>query len=150
MKNPVIQNFEKKFMRKEPLPDFRAGDTVQVYVRISEGTNKDGTPKFRLQAFEGTCIRYRKGTVNSTFTIRKMSAGGVGVERNFFAHSPVIDRVEVKVQGRVRKSRLYYLRDLRGRSARIQSRFRAGELSKAQKREQADTAQAPVGESAGE
>lgn len=134
MKNPIIQNFEKQYLREKPLPSFRAGDTVQVFVRIPEGTDKSGNPKFRLQAFEGTCIRFRKGTVNSTFTVRKMSAGGIGVERNFFYHSPMVDRVVVKVQGKVRQSRIYYMRELRGKAARIQSRYRAGEGKKSDKK----------------
>jgi large subunit ribosomal protein L19 len=139
MKNPIIQKFEQNFMRTQALPKFRAGDTIQVFVKILEGVDKDGTPKFRLQAFEGICVRYRKGTVNSTFTVRKMSAGGIGVERNFFAHSPIIDRVVVKVEGKVRQSRIYYIRDLQGKAARIQNRFRAGEARKTDA-----AAQAPV------
>jgi large subunit ribosomal protein L19 len=127
MKHPVIEKFEKTFIRQQPLPSFRAGDTVQVYVKILEGKDKDGAPKFRLQAFEGICVRYRKGTLNSTFTVRKMSAGGIGVDRNFFVNSPVVDRVVVKVEGKVRQSRIYYIRDLKGKAARIQNRFRAGE-----------------------
>jgi large subunit ribosomal protein L19 len=123
MKHPDIELFESKFMRKSSLPDFRAGDSVAVYVKISEGTNKDGTPKFRLQAFEGTVIRFRKGTTNSTFMVRKISAGGIGVDRNFFVHSPIIERVDVKVRGKVRKSRIYYIKALKGKAARIESRW---------------------------
>ena len=122
MKNSYLASLEAKFMRANPLPDFRAGDTVAVYVKIQEGTEKDGTPKFRLQPFEGLVIRYRKGATNSTFLVRKM-ADGVGVERNFFTHSPLIDRVEVKVHGKVRRARIYYIRKLRGKAARITSRF---------------------------
>lgn len=110
-------------MRKNPLPAFQAGDTVCVWVKIQEGTEKDGTPKYRLQSFEGVVIRFRKGTTNSTFLVRRVSQGGVAVERNFFTHSPLIDRVEVKVRGKVRRSRIYYLRNLRGKAARIASRF---------------------------
>ena len=122
MKNSYLASLEAKFMRTSPLPDFKAGDTVAVYVKIQEGTEKDGTPKFRLQPFEGLVIRYRKGATNSTFLVRKM-ADGVGVERNFFTHSPLIDRVEVKVHGKVRRARIYYIRKLRGKAARITSRF---------------------------
>jgi large subunit ribosomal protein L19 len=123
MKHPDLMKVESSFMRTTALPEFRAGDTVSVMVKISEGTNKDGTPKFRLQAFEGLCLRFRKGTTNSTFMVRKISAGGVGVDRNFFTNSPLIDRVDVKVRGKVRKSRIYYIKKLKGKAARISSRF---------------------------
>jgi large subunit ribosomal protein L19 len=126
MKHPDLAHFESKFLRKNPLPEFRAGDTVSVMVKIAEGTNKDGSAKFRLQAFEGTVIRYRKGTTNSTFMVRKISAGGIGVDRTFFAHSPLIDRVDVKARGKVRKSRIYYIKKLKGKAARISSRFLGG------------------------
>jgi len=123
MKNSVLSAFENHYLRKNPLPAFQAGDTVSVWVKIQEGTEKDGTPKYRLQPFEGVVIRYRKGTTNSTFLVRKVSQGGVAVERNFFTHSPLVDRVEVKVRGKVRRSRIYYLRGLRGKAARIASRY---------------------------
>lgn len=123
MKSTILQNFEKKYLRAKPLPQFKAGDSVSVYVKIQEGLEKDGTPKFRLQAFEGVVIRFRKGSTDSTFLIRKMSAGGIGVERNFFTNSPLIDHIDVKVRGRVRRSRIYYLRKLRGKAARISSRY---------------------------
>jgi|NOAtaT_7_FD_contig_41_5165482_length_1070_multi_2_in_0_out_0_1 large subunit ribosomal protein L19 len=123
MKNKFIEAIESQFKRAKPLPDFKGGDTVAVWVKIQEGLEKDGTPKYRLQSFEGVVIRYRKGTTNATFLVRKMSAGGIGVERNFFVHSPLIDRVDVKVLGKVRRSRIYYLRQLRGKSARIESRY---------------------------
>lgn len=131
MRHPTIQAMEQKFARKTALPAFSAGDTVCVWVKIPEGTNKDGSAKFRLQAFEGTCIRYRKGGLNSTFMIRKLSAGGVSVERNFFSHSPLIDRVDVKMRGKVRRSRLYYLRRLKGKAARISAQMFQGETSAA-------------------
>jgi len=119
MKHPDLMAFESKFMRKEALPEFRAGDTVSVSVKIQEGTDKTGKAKFRLQAFEGVCLRYRKGTLNSTFLIRKIGAGGVSIERNFFLHSPEIAKIEVKARGRVRRSRIYYMRARKGRAARI-------------------------------
>jgi large subunit ribosomal protein L19 len=122
MKHPELVKFEAKNLRKNPLPAFGAGDSVAVWVKIREGNEKDGTPKFRLQAFEGTCIRFRKGTTNSTFMVRKISAGGIGVDRNFFANSPLVDHVDVKVRGKVRRSRVYYIRDLKGKAARIASR----------------------------
>ncbi len=94
------------------LPQFRAGDTVRVHVRIKEGE------KERLQAFEGVVLRRRGEGLGSSFTVRKVSYG-VGVERIFPMHSPVIDRVEVVTKGRVRQGRIYYLRKLRGKAARI-------------------------------
>lgn len=94
------------------LPQFRAGDTVRVHVRIKEGE------KERLQAFEGVVLRRRGEGLGSSFTVRKVSYG-VGVERIFPMHSPVIDRVEVLTKGRVRQGRIYYLRKLRGKAARI-------------------------------
>jgi large subunit ribosomal protein L19 len=94
------------------IPQFKPGDTVKVHVRIKEGD------KERIQVFQGVVIRKRKGTVNATFTVRKISYG-VGVERIFPLHSPMIDRVELVSRGRVRRSRLYYLRKLRGKAARI-------------------------------
>ena len=123
MKDSIISSFESRYLRKNPLPAFKAGDSVSVWVKIQEGVEKDGSLKYRLQSFEGVVIRFRKGTTNSTFLVRKMSAGGIGVERNFFVHSPLIDRVEIKVRGKVRQGRIYYLRALRGKAARITSRY---------------------------
>jgi large subunit ribosomal protein L19 len=107
----VIEMLEKEQMRGD-IPAFKSGDTVRVYVRIVEGQ------KQRIQAYEGVVIRRRNGLNRSTFTVRKVSYG-VGVERIFPLHSPVIDRIEVVNRGRVRRSRLYYLRALRGKKARI-------------------------------
>ncbi|MDR1394902.1 MAG: 50S ribosomal protein L19 [Deltaproteobacteria bacterium] len=97
------------------LPPFRPGDTVAVHVRIKEGD------KERIQIFKGVVIRRRKGAMEASFTVRKMSYG-VGVERIFPTHSPIIDRVEVITEGRVRRSRLYYLRQLRGKAAKVRTR----------------------------
>src|SRR5690606_513939 len=108
----LIKNIENRFLRQDPLPEFRPGDTVKVGVKIREGQ------KTRLQAFEGVCIKKTRGSARATFTIRKISYG-VGVERIFPANSPNIDKVEVMSRGRVRKARLYYLRALRGKAARI-------------------------------
>jgi large subunit ribosomal protein L19 len=107
----VIEMIEKEQMRGD-IPGFKAGDTVKVHVRIVEGQ------KQRIQAFEGVVIRKRRGNSRSNFTVRKVSYG-VGVERTFPLHSPVIDRIEVISRGLVRRSRLYYLRSLRGKKARI-------------------------------
>lgn len=107
----LIQKLEQEQLRKD-LPAFRAGDTVRVHVKIKEGD------KERIQAFEGTVIRIRKGGVNATFTVRKISFGQ-GVERIFPLHSPVIEKIEQVRSGRVRRAKLYYLRKLKGRAARI-------------------------------
>ena len=100
--------------QKRALPDFRAGDTVRVHYRITEG-DKD-----RIQVFEGVVIRKRGGGIGSTFTVRKRS-GGVGVERIFPSHSPRIEQLEVAARGHVRRARLYYLRELEGKAARLRT-----------------------------
>ena len=107
----LIKKIENEHLRLD-LPEFRAGDTIKVYMRIIEGE------KERLQMFQGAVIRVRRGGTGSTFMVRKIS-DGVGVERIFPMNSPFIDRVEVVTQGDVRRSRLYYLRNLKGKAARI-------------------------------
>jgi large subunit ribosomal protein L19 len=96
-------------------PEFRSGDTVKVHIRIIEGS------KERVQVFHGVVMKRKSGTMNATFTVRKISHG-VGVEKTFALHSPRIDRIEVVTRGRVRRSRLYYLRERRGKAARIKER----------------------------
>ena len=103
---------------KEDLPDFRTGDSVRVMVRVREGD------KERLQAFEGVCIARRGAGVSASFTVRKVSAG-VGVERIFPLHSPSIAGIELVRRGRVRRAKLYYLRRLSGKAARIRERQEA-------------------------
>ena len=110
----VIEKIEREQLRMD-LPVFRPGDTIKVHLRIIEGE------KERIQVFQGAVLRLRKGGVNSTFTVRKVS-DGVGVERVFPMHSPFIERVEVVSQGKVRRSRLYYLRALRGKAARLKTK----------------------------
>lgn len=107
----LIKKIENEHLRLD-LPEFRAGDTIKVYMRIIEGE------KERLQMFQGAVIRVRRGGTGSTFMVRKIS-DGVGVERIFPMDSPFIDRVEVVTQGDVRRNRLYYLRNLKGKAARI-------------------------------
>jgi large subunit ribosomal protein L19 len=109
-----IEMVEKQEMRVD-LPPFRAGDTVKVYSRIKEGD------KERIQIFKGVVIRKRGGNTGATFTVRKVSYG-VGVEKIFPMHSPSIDKIEVVSRGKVRRSRLYYLRKLRGKAARLKER----------------------------
>ena len=110
----IVEMIEKEQMRAD-IPDFQSGDTVRVNVRIIEGQ------KQRIQAFEGVVIRKKRGDCRSSFTVRKVSYG-IGVERTFPLHSPVIDSIEVVTRGRVRRSRLYYLRGLRGKKARIREK----------------------------
>ncbi|MDR2574796.1 MAG: 50S ribosomal protein L19 [Desulfovibrio sp.] len=112
----VMKKIEMENMRTD-IPAFRSGDTVKVHLRIVEGE------KERIQVFQGNVIRVRRGTTNATFTVRKIS-DGVGVERIFPLNSPFIDHVEVVSLGRVRRSRLYYLRALKGKAARIRPRGR--------------------------
>ncbi len=107
----VLEKFEKGQERAK-YPEFRVGDTVRVHVKILEGE------KERVQVFEGVVIRRRAGGARSSFTVRKISYG-VGVERIFPTHTPMIDRIELVQQGHVRRARLYYLRKLRGKAARI-------------------------------
>jgi large subunit ribosomal protein L19 len=112
--DPRIVEIEKTQVRSD-LPVFAPGDTVRVRVRVSEGA------KERIQAFEGICIARKGGSLNETFTVRKIS-GGVGVERIFPVHSPSIDGIEVVRRGHVRRAKLYYLRARRGKSARVRER----------------------------
>ena len=133
MRNAVITNFEKRMNTSRKVhPSFRAGDTLRVNFKIEEAA-KGGTKKYRIQAFEGVCIRFKRGTAASSFTIRKMGANNVGVERIFSLESPMIDSIELLAGGRVRRSRLYYLRELSGKAARIVSRrLPSGTLLKTQ------------------
>lgn len=114
----VIKKIERENMRMD-IPEFRSGDNVKVYLRIVEGE------KERIQIFQGNVIRVKRGTTNGTFTVRKIS-DGVGVERIFPINSPFIDHIEVVSQGKVRRSRLYYLRNLKGKAARIKPRNQYG------------------------
>ena len=110
-------DFVEKATLRRDLPPFRVGDTVRVHVKVREGE------KERIQVFEGVVIRRRGGSVAETFTVRKMSSG-VGVERIFPVQSPSVAKVEIKSRGYVRQARLYYLRDLRGKKARLHSKVR--------------------------
>lgn len=109
-----LQQVEQEYVR-DGLPEFRAGDTVKVHVRVREGA------KERIQIFQGVVISRRGSGTRETFTVRKVS-GGIGVERIFPLHSPVIGQIEVVRRGKVRRAKLYYLRKLRGRAARIEER----------------------------
>lgn len=109
-----LQNVEQEYLRSD-IPEFRSGDTVRVHVKVSEGEKR------RIQIFQGVVISHRGRGTGESFTVRKIS-GGVGVERVFPLHSPVIDKIEVVRRGRVRRAKLYYLRALRGKAARIDER----------------------------
>ncbi|MFQ5585942.1 MAG: 50S ribosomal protein L19 [Thermodesulfobacteriota bacterium] len=110
----LIEDIERQHLKTD-IPDFKSGDTVRVNVKIKEGD------KERTQAFEGTVIRKRGGGTKATFTVRKMSYG-VGVERVFPLHSPAIDSIKVLSEGVVRRARLYYLRGLKGKAAKIKAK----------------------------
>jgi large subunit ribosomal protein L19 len=110
----LVDKVEQQYTNKE-VPEFRAGDTVCVNVKIREGE------KFRVQAFEGVVIAIRRQGVGSTFTVRKVSFG-YGVERIFPLYSPIIENIQLVKRGRVRRAKLYYLRELKGKAARIRER----------------------------
>jgi len=100
---------------RDDVPEFRAGDTLKVHVRVVEGNRS------RIQLFQGVCIRLQGSGIGRTFTVRKISFG-VGVERTFPLHTPIIDRIELVTRGDVRRAKLYYLRNLRGKAAKIKEK----------------------------
>ena len=110
----IIETIEKEQLRTD-IPDFRPGDTVKVFAKIVEGTRE------RIQLFEGVCIAKNGGGLREMFTVRRMSSG-VGVERTFPLHSPRLEKIEVSHRGIVRRAKLYYLRKLTGKAARIRER----------------------------
>jgi large subunit ribosomal protein L19 len=105
-------------LKRDDIPEFRAGDTLKVHVKVVEGTRS------RVQVFQGVCIRLQGSGVGRTFTVRKVSFG-VGVERTFPLHTPIIDHIEVVSRGDVRRAKLYYLRNLRGKAAKIKEKREA-------------------------
>ena len=107
----LLQSVQNTQLRTD-LPPFRPGDTVRVYVKIKEGD------KYRIQVFEGVVVALKRNQASSTFTVRKVSFG-YGVERIFLLHSPIIEKLEIVKSGKVRRARLYYLRERRGKSARL-------------------------------
>lgn len=109
--NEIIRSIEAKQIRTD-LPEIKVGDTVRVWVRVVEGNRK------RLQAFEGTVLARRNGSVRETFTVRRVSYG-IGVERTFPIHSPNVDHIDIVRHGKVRRAKLYYLRNLQGKAAKI-------------------------------
>lgn len=141
MKNAIIADFEKKVLSTaKKHPAFRAGDTIRVHYKLEEtksadekGKGKDKgkeEKKFRTQIFEGVCLRNRKGLTSASFTVRKIGANSVGVERVFPSNSPLIERIDIVSGGAVRRARLYYLRERAGKAARISARrLKAGEAT---------------------
>jgi large subunit ribosomal protein L19 len=115
MSQQILDEIESRQF-KNNLPEFRAGDTVRVGVRVVEGSRE------RVQEFEGVVIRRRSGGINENFTVRRIASHGIGVERTFLLHSPRLDSIKVVRQGKVRRAKLYYLRGLTGKAARIKER----------------------------
>jgi len=113
----LIRSIEaEQYKDESQVPDFGPGDTVRVHAKVVEGTRE------RIQVFEGVVIRRRAGGINENFTVRRIASHSIGVERTFLIHSPRIDRLEVVRRGKVRRAKLYYLRDRTGKAARIKER----------------------------
>jgi large subunit ribosomal protein L19 len=128
--NGILEKIEKQQIRDD-IPEFRTGDTVKVHARIIEGS------KERIQVFEGVVIKRNGGNqARATFTVRKVSYN-VGVERTFFLHSPRVQKIEVMTRGKVRRARLFYLRERRGKAAKVKSRLIGGLNDQASTREAA-------------
>jgi large subunit ribosomal protein L19 len=113
----IIRSIEQE-QQRDDVPNFGPGDTVRVHVKVVEGSRE------RTQPFEGIVIRRRGGGINENFTVRRIASHGIGVERTFPIHAPRVDRIEVLRHGQVRRAKLYYLRGLTGRAARIRERRR--------------------------
>jgi len=115
MSEQLVQEIEQRQFKTD-IPGFRPGDTVRVGVRVVEGNRE------RVQEFEGVCIRRRSSGINENFTLRRIASHGIGVERTFLVHSPRLDTIKIIRQGKVRRAKLYYLRGLTGKAARIKER----------------------------
>ncbi|MBN1487603.1 MAG: 50S ribosomal protein L19 [Anaerolineae bacterium] len=109
----LVESLERQLQSNPEIPTLHVGDTVKVHVRIVEGSRE------RTQVFQGTIIRQRRGMANASFTVRRIASHGIGVERTFLSHSPRIEKVEVMRRAKVRRAKLYYLRDRRGKAARL-------------------------------
>lgn len=112
----LVESLEKSLIKNDKIPQLSSGDTVRVHQRIVEGD------KERIQVFQGTIIRLRRGGANANFTVRRIATNNVGVERTYLLFSPRIERVEVLRHAKVRRAQLYYFRDLQGKSARLKER----------------------------
>ena len=115
MSQQILDEVEQRFLKTD-IVDFRVGDTVRLGVRVVEGSRE------RVQEFEGVVISRRSGGINENFTVRRIASHGIGVERTFLLHSPRIENIRVVRQGKVRRAKLYYLRGLTGKAARIKER----------------------------
>lgn len=115
MSQQLVQELGSPYLKSE-IPEFRVGDVVRVGVKVVEGSRE------RIQDFEGVVIRRRSGGINENFTVRRIASHGVGVERTFLLHAPRVERIKVVRRGKVRRARLYYLRGLTGKAARIKER----------------------------
>ncbi len=115
MSQQILMELAKRQYKQE-IPEFRVGDTVRVGVRVVEGNRE------RVQEFEGVVIRRRSGGINENFTVRRIASHGIGVERTFLLHAPRLDSIKVMRRGKVRRAKLYYLRGLTGKAARIKER----------------------------
>jgi len=127
MKNKLLSDFEASaFPQVKTHPAFRPGDTIRVHYKVEEGVKEGakggGEKKFRIQIFEGVCLRFRKGLADSSFTVRRIGANSIGIERIFAYNSPLIEKIDLVAAGIVRRARLYYLRELSGKAARIRTR----------------------------
>ena len=109
----LVESLERQLQPNPAIPELRPGDTVKVFVRIVESGHE------RVQPFQGTLIRMRKGGANANCTVRRIASHGIGVERTFLLHSPRVEKVEVLRHSKVRRAQLYFLRDLRGKAARL-------------------------------
>jgi large subunit ribosomal protein L19 len=112
----LVESLEKQLEPNPNIPEIRAGDTVRVHARIVEGDRE------RVQVFQGTVIRTRRGGVNANFTVRRIASHGIGVERTFLLHSPRLEKVDVLRRAHIRRAQLYYLRDRRGKAARLREK----------------------------
>jgi large subunit ribosomal protein L19 len=115
MSQQILEELAQRQYRSD-VPDFRVGDTVRVGVKVVEGNRE------RVQDFEGVVIRRRSGGINENFTVRRIASHGIGVERTFLLHAPRVSHIKVRRRGKVRRSKLYYLRGLTGKAARIKER----------------------------
>jgi len=121
MINPIINAIEQEHMRKEDtvnFPKYNIGDTIKVFFKIQEGA------KFRIQAYEGVVIKKKGGGINETFTVRRIGANNMALERIFPLHSPLIEKIQLVRPGRVRRAKLYYLRERTGKAARIKEKLK--------------------------